>query len=71
MSFIGPIVFSLMGAAFIIRNAAMAERFLRRNGTQAPFIGHDLRKLFLRLWFIFFGALCIVLGISKILLALL
>jgi hypothetical protein len=70
MSFAGPIVFSLMGAAFIIRSAALAERFLRRNGAQASFISYDLRKLFLRLWFIFLGALCIVIGISRIWLAL-
>jgi hypothetical protein len=70
MSFIGPIMFSLMGAAFIIRSAALTERFLRTLGVQSCSSGYSRRRLYIRLWFIFFGALCVGIGTLKIWLAL-
>ncbi len=66
MSFIAPIMFSLMSAVFISRNAALAEWCLKRTGVQASSNGYDRRKLLFRLWFICFGTVCVAIGLLGI-----
>lgn len=66
MKIVIAIMFTLISAAFVIRNSALAELILRRNGVQASSGGYHRRKLLMRLWFISLGAICFVLGLFQI-----
>lgn len=66
MKIVAAICFALMSAVFVIRNSALAELFLRRNGVQASASGYERRKLHIRMWFLGLGVIGFLLGIVQI-----